>query len=280
MQCLRVLLLLSVICAVTAVDRRHAQRKGHHAKYVEAGVPDEDNKEDIQEEINLTPFVVLTKEMQWKAGVPNYEDPSQGQMVKTFETEKEARKWVYKHTGAHLSINYPMPEGIYPTNGGIAFLEGSGSDAEEGSGAMEDGSGSGSGSDGSAAEDSDAAAEIAEKEQVTQTHDAGYCAECVQKLAQINAKIADVEGKIAARKDGGPITGITATKGEVVDVVIHREGDDASLIEVGGDAAMEDEGSGGSGSDEGSGSDAEAPEFVEAAAFIEKMKLLRKKQHH
>lgn len=267
---------------VMAVSGIH--QNGKHSKHTLQGklhyvladgtevVEDPDNKSDIQDEINLTPYLRLTKENQWLAGVPNYEDPKEGYLTKVFLKEKVARKWIYSKSAAHQSINYPMASGLDPVNGGVGeasfiLLAGSGSDAgSEGSDAGSDagdvaaaflemgsgeGSGSeeeGSGSEGSAAEEAPAAS--------------AFCQECQDKLDAINARIADVEQKIAARKDGGAITGITATKGEIVDVAIHREGDEIAAIEE----------SAGSGSDAGSdaasdaGSDAGS---ASAAAFLE-----------
>lgn len=260
-----------VLCAlVSSVTAKQLHHGKHHNKYVLTDgtevTPDPDNKMDLQEEINLTPYVVLTKENMWKAGVPNYEDPKQGYKVKTFTDEQKARHWVYSKTGAHQSINYSMPEGVEPVNGGIGFLEtGSGS---EGSGseaypmvynadpydAAEGGSDeSGSGRTGGSADESVA-----------------FCAECQAKLDALNDRIADVETKIQARKDGGPITGITATKGEIVDVVIHRDpiADIEMATEAPVDVAQPDESGSADEGSEGSGSAA-------AASFIEKMKTLR-----
>jgi hypothetical protein len=94
--------------------------------------PDPDNKEDIQDEINLTPTLLVTKEGYWRASYPLYDNPKEGMVTKLFPKHKEgehaARMWLYKHTGAHQSINYPMAEGLFPVNGG---MKGVGGDAPE-----------------------------------------------------------------------------------------------------------------------------------------------------
>lgn len=91
--------------------------------------PDDSNLEDIQEEIQLTPYILLTKDTLWRACVPNYKDPSKGLHCQEFKLEQDARDWVYKRTGAHLSINYPMPEGIFPADN---VMEGLRSDVHPG----------------------------------------------------------------------------------------------------------------------------------------------------
>lgn len=265
MRCLlNTLVVLALVCVVSA------KQHGKHHKYVVApgqAVEDPDNKEDIQEEINLTPYVVLTKEMLWKAGVPNYEDPKQGYTEKTFEKERDARKWVYQHTGAHQSINYPMPEGLEPVNG-LGFIE-------EGSGSDE----------GSASGDEAAEADAVVKEALEEAEGSGsgsgagntvFCEECVQRLKDLDARIAEVEGKIAARKDGGAITGITATKGEIVDIEIHRESDNQGGETAGASGSAS--GSAGSGEEGSEGSGSGSGDASVAAAFLEKMKILRSKR--
>lgn len=56
------------------------------------------------------------------------------------------------------------------------------------------------------------------------------CAECVQKLDETNAKLDTLATNIAAAKDklNDQITSITATKGQIVDVAIRRQSDDAA----------------------------------------------------
>jgi hypothetical protein len=67
------------------------------------GAFDEDNVN-----INMTPYVIQTKDERWEAGVPNFEAPENGYLIQTFDVEADARNWVIEKTGADNTINYPL----------------------------------------------------------------------------------------------------------------------------------------------------------------------------
>jgi hypothetical protein len=69
------------------------------------------NKEDS---VNMTPYVIQTKDERWQAGVPNYESPEEGYLIQTFDEEADARSWVIDKTGADLIINYPLAPDVDP----------------------------------------------------------------------------------------------------------------------------------------------------------------------
>jgi hypothetical protein len=64
--------------------------------------------------INMTPYVIQTKDERWQAGVPNYESPEEGYLIQSFDVEGDARAWVIDKTGADLVINYPLAPDVDP----------------------------------------------------------------------------------------------------------------------------------------------------------------------
>lgn len=66
------------------------------------------------EDINMTPYVIQTKDERWEAGVPNYEAPEEGYLIQTFDVEGDARDWVKDKVAADNSINYPLSPDIDP----------------------------------------------------------------------------------------------------------------------------------------------------------------------
>lgn len=67
-----------------------------------------------EDNINMTPYVIQTKDQRWQAGVPNYEAPEEGYLVRTFDEEADARAWTKDKTGAALTINYPLAPDVDP----------------------------------------------------------------------------------------------------------------------------------------------------------------------
>jgi hypothetical protein len=64
--------------------------------------------------INMTPYVIQTKDERWQAGVPNYESPEEGYQIKTYDSEADARAWVIDMTAADLTIEYPLAPDVDP----------------------------------------------------------------------------------------------------------------------------------------------------------------------
>lgn len=66
--------------------------------------------------INMTPYVIQTKDERWQAGVPNFEQPDEGYSIRSFDDEAEARAWVINKSGSDLVINYPLAPDVDPEN--------------------------------------------------------------------------------------------------------------------------------------------------------------------
>jgi len=66
------------------------------------------------ENVNMTPYVIQTKDEKWEAGVPNYEAPENGYLIQTFDVEGDAREWVIEKTNAKALINYPLAPDVDP----------------------------------------------------------------------------------------------------------------------------------------------------------------------
>jgi hypothetical protein len=72
------------------------------------GAFDEDNVN-----INMTPYVIQTKDERWEAGVPNYEAPENGYLIQTFDDEAAAREWVLEKR--HSTARSSAPRAAWPT---------------------------------------------------------------------------------------------------------------------------------------------------------------------
>jgi hypothetical protein len=95
---------------LTAKDKFHGGTSDVKDLYnVQLGAFDNNN-----ENVNMTPYVIQTKDEKWEAGVPNYEAPENGYLIQTFDLEADARSWVIEKTGADNTINYPLAPDVDP----------------------------------------------------------------------------------------------------------------------------------------------------------------------
>jgi hypothetical protein len=94
-----------------ATDDTESDVRGGTSDVKDLYVSGEFNKEDS---VNMTPYVIQTKDERWQAGVPNYEHPEEGYIIQSFDVEADARAWVIDKTGADLVINYPLAPDVDP----------------------------------------------------------------------------------------------------------------------------------------------------------------------
>jgi hypothetical protein len=95
---------------LTAKDKFHGGTSDVKDLYnTQLGAFDNNN-----ENVNMTPYVIQTKDEKWEAGVPNYDAPENGYLIQTFDVEADARAWVIEKTGADNTINYPLAPDVDP----------------------------------------------------------------------------------------------------------------------------------------------------------------------